>query len=249
MKGNSRPIFPGGDTLTARRVLVTGAVGAIGTAISVTLENYGAAVIRSDIKPRDGVVSIDVTSETSVVAGFAAAGNITDVVHSVGSLAVGPIAETSAASFRSMCDENLFGAFLVGREAARRLPPGATLTFISSQAGYRASGNWGVYCAVKAGVLRLAEALAQELGPQEIRVNSICPGSVATPMLDQVHDRLSEISGDSVDVIKTRYRNAIPFGRAAKPQEVADVVVFLISPMASYISGAAIPVEGGEVSA
>jgi len=235
--------------LAGRRILLTGAAGAIGTAISSTLEGWGGQVVRSDITAAKGVEVIDVSSESSVIAGFESAGALTDVVHCAGALAIGLIAETEVAEFRAACDANLLGAFLVGREAARRLPDGASLTFIASQAAYRSGANWGVYCAVKSGVLRIAEALAQELGPRGIRVNSVCPGSVETPMLETVHTHLSRLNDAPVDAIKARYEAAIPLGRAARPSEIADVVAFLTSPMASYVSGAAIPVEGGEVSA
>lgn len=244
------PLLPTrSDLLTGRHVLVTGTAGAIGAAISLALEHHGATVTRSDKQASDGMVALDVTDETSVRLGFAEAGAITDVVHSAGSLIVGPVADTSAAEFRAAADSNLFGAFLVGREAALRLKPGSSLTFIASQAGFRAGANWGVYCALKAGVMRLSEALAQELGSRDIRVNCVCPGSVSTPMLDEVCEKLSRLEGKSADAVRARFKAAIPLGRCAVPGEIGNLCVFLASPLASYVSGASIPVDGGEVSA
>ena len=235
--------------LAGRRILVTGAAGAIGGAIAASMERHGAEVVATD--RRDGAASLvlDVVDENSVSRGFAEAGSLTDVVHCAGSLIVGPIAETSLASFREAVDIHLCGAFLVGREAARRLPRGGSLTMIASQAGYRAGANWGVYCAVKAGVMRLCEALAQELGTHGIRVNSVCPGSVASPMSDDALIRLSRVDGRLPDQIRDRNVAGIPLGRYSEPREIADVCVFLASPLASYVSGASIPVDGGEVSA
>lgn len=237
------------NLLEGRRVLVTGAAGGIGIGIAQALERHGANVIRTDKRAAPGVLPLDVTDEEAVATGFNLAGPVTDVIHSAGDLIVGPVAATSLKEFRAASDNNLLGAFLVGREAARRLQPGGSLTFIASQAGFRAGANWGVYCAVKAGVMRLSEALAHELGPNNIRVNSICPGSVDTPMLTDVYARLGSLSGEAPDEVRQRYRAIIPLRRNASASEIGDVCAFLASPLASYVSGTSIPVDGGEVSA
>lgn len=237
------------ELLKGRRILVTGAAGAIGAAICTALESHGATVTRSDKGAADGSQQLDVTDEDSVRQSFAGIGPVTDIVHCAGSLILGPIAETSLADFRAAADINLLGAFLVGREAARTLPPGGSLTMIASQAGFRAGANWGVYCALKAGVMRLCEALAQELGSRNVRVNCVCPGSVATPMLDEVCERLSRLKGEPPEAVRARYEAAVPLRRYAEPREIGNICVFLASPLASYLSGASIPVDGGEISA
>jgi NAD(P)-dependent dehydrogenase (short-subunit alcohol dehydrogenase family) len=237
------------NLLEGRHVLVTGAAGGIGIGIAQSLERHGAKVIRTDKRATPEIFPLDVTDEDAVARSFDAAGPITDVIHSAGDLIVGPVAATSLAEFRAASDNNLLGAFLVGREAARRLRPGGSLTFIASQAGFRAGANWGVYCAVKAGVMRLSEALAHELGPRNVRVNSICPGSVDTPMLSDVYARLASLCGEAPDAVRRRYRDIIPLRRNATADEIGNVCVFLVSPLASYVSGTSIPVDGGEVSA
>lgn len=237
------------NLLEGRRVLITGAAGGIGIGIAQSLERHGARVIRTDRCVAPGILSLDVTDEDAVHGCFDAVGPVTDVVHSAGDLIVGPVADTSLAEFRAASENNFLGAFLIGREAARRLQPGSSLTFIASQAGFRAGANWGVYCAVKAAVMRLSEALAHELGPRNIRVNSICPGSVETPMLDDVYARLGSLSGEAPDDVRRRYNAVTPLRRNASAREIGDVCVFLVSPLASYVSGTSIPVDGGEVSA
>ena len=204
---------------------------------------------RTDRLASEGIARLDVVNETSVAHGFEVAGPITDVVHCAGALIVGPIASTTLDEFREAMEANLQGAFLVGREAARRLGPGSSLTMISSQAGYRAGRHWGVYCAAKAGVLRLCEALAQELAARGTRVNAVCPGSVRTPMLDDVMSRLGPLEEQTTASIASRMQASIPAQRYADPEEIGNVCVFLMSALASYVSGAAIPVDGGEVSA
>lgn len=237
------------NLLQGRHVLLTGAAGGIGIGIAAALERHGARVTRTDKRAGPGISPLDVTSEDAVAEGFDAAGEVTDVIHSAGDLIVGPVADTTLQQFRAAADSNLLGAFLVGREAARKLPTGGSLTFIASQAGFRAGANWGVYCAVKAGVMRLAEALAHELGPRTIRVNSICPGSIETPMLDDVYSRLAALSGEAPDALRQRYTTITPLRRNGTAGEIGDVCVFLVSPLASYVSGTSIPVDGGEVSA
>ena len=125
--------------------MVTGAAGGIGIGISDALERHGADVIRTDKRATAGILPLDVTDEQAVAACFEAIGRVTDVIHSAGDLIVGPVADTSLAEFQSASDNNLLGAFLVGREAARRLGPDTSLTFIASQAGFRAGANWGIY--------------------------------------------------------------------------------------------------------
>jgi len=235
--------------LEGRSIFVTGAAGAIGAAICASLESHGARVLPSDRTAANGRMAMDVTDEGSVRRGFEALGPVTDIVHCAGSVLVGPIAETSVAEFRAAVDTNLLGAFLIAREAARVLSSGGSLTMIASQAGFRAGSNWGIYCAVKAGVMRICEALAQELGPRNVRVNCVCPGSVASPMLEEACERLAHIKGLPPESIQARYADTIPLGRYAGAREIGDVCVFLASPLASYLSGASIPVDGGEVSA
>lgn len=237
------------DLLRGHSVLVTGAAGAIGAAISRSLECHGARVVRTDRRAGEGVLALDACDERSVAEGFSAAGPITDVVHAAGTLIIGPIADTALADARVAIDNNIVSALLVGREAARRLGPGGSITIISSQASYRAGANWGVYCAVKAAVSRLSEALAQELAPKGIRVNAVCPGTVETPMLDDASRQLARIRGTTFEVVNEGYRATNPMGRLAKVREIGDVCVFLTSPLASYVSGASIPVDGGEISA
>lgn len=232
-----------------RHAIVIGSAGAIGGAIAATLRRHGARLTEVDLVGAGDRLQADATDEAAIAAAFAAAGPLTDVVHAAGSLIMGPVADTAVADFRAAVDTNLVSAFVVGRQAARCLRRGGTLTFVGSQAGFRGAALWGTYCATKAGVMRLTEALAQELGPQGIRVNCVCPGMVETPMADAAAARLSGFGRGAVDAIHARYVGQIPLGRYARPDEIAEVCAFVISPLASYLSGVSIPVDGGEVSA
>jgi len=237
--------------MTGRTVLVTGAAGAIGAAAVAAFADCGARVVALDIAAAPGIAACDVCDPAAVDRAFdaaAAAGPVTDVVHAAGIAAVAPIAEQEPDSFRRVVEVNLTGSFVVARAAARRLGAGGTLTFVSSQAGFKGGALWGAYAASKAGVNRLVDALAEELGPAGVRVNAVCPGTVRTAMLGSVLPALAERQGRTPEAVAERYRAGIPLGRFAEPEDVAAVCVFLASRHAAYLTGALIPVDGGELS-
>jgi NAD(P)-dependent dehydrogenase (short-subunit alcohol dehydrogenase family) len=237
--------------LAGRRALVTGAAGGIGKAAADAFEAAGAQVIRLDIAASGPVRACDVTNETAVVRAFAEAakaGPIHDVVHAAGVAAIGAVADMSASDFYRVLDINLMGAFLVAREAARHLPRGGNLVFVASQAGLKGGALWGAYSASKGGLLRLADCLTEELAPKGIRVNSVSPGTVDTEMVSKAIADLAGKTGSDAETIKARYQAGIPLGRFARPEEVAGVIVGLCCGLFSYVNGANIVIDGGELS-
>lgn len=240
-----------GKLLEGRNALVTGASGGIGHAIVSAFRQHGALCHGCDVKPAAGIAACDVTDERSVVAAFEEAGRsaaVTDVIHVAGIISVARVEDIDLAELRRVLDINLVGSFLVAREAARRLTAGGAITLIASQAGYKGGARWSAYCASKAGVMRLAESLAVELGPRRIRVNSVCPGNVDTTMMSDAEARIGTMEGKKASEIRTRYLARIPLGRLATPSEIASACVFLASPLASYVSGVSLAVDGGELS-
>jgi len=233
-----------------RHVVVSGAAGTLGRAICGEFERRGALVTALDIDGVSREYRCDVTDEPSVARALEAASArapVTDVVHAAGALSVGPVVELDAAEIRRILDVNLLGAFLVAKQSATFLADGGTITLISSQAGVRSGAYWSLYSASKAGVLRLVESLAVELGPRRIRVNAVCPGSVDTPMMGESVTALSRQTGTSETAITENYRAGIPLGRLAEPAEIATVCAFLASADASFVNGTAIEVDGGEL--
>ena len=233
-----------------RHVVVSGASGTLGQAICGEFERRGARVTPLDIDRVRDENRCDVTDESSVARALEAASAralVTDVVHAAGALSVGPVAGLDAAEIRRILDVNLLGAFLLAKQSAMFLAGGGTITLVASQAGVRSGAYWSLYSASKAGVLRLVESLAVELGPRRIRVNAVCPGSVDTPMMSESVTALSRHTGTSEASITENYRAGIPLGRLAQPAEIATVCAFLASEDASFVNGTAIEVDGGEL--
>ena len=237
--------------LTGRRAVVTGAARGIGKAIADAFDQAGATVFRFDINASESVRACDIADEESVkraLAEVAGGGAIDDVVHAAAIGAVAPLADMSVADFRRVLDVNVIGTFLVAREALRHMRRGSNLVLVASQYGLKGWPLWGAYCASKAGVLRLSDALVGEVAPRGIRVNTISPGSVDTEMVASTTANIARQSGTDAASIRAGYEAAIPMGRFAQPQEIAYVAVALCSGLCSYVNGSNIVVDGGELS-
>jgi NAD(P)-dependent dehydrogenase (short-subunit alcohol dehydrogenase family) len=235
--------------LTGRTAVVTGAAGAIGSAVARRFEAAGAHVIGVDLRAGPNVISCDITDEASVgpvLARVSTERQVTDLIHCAGVLLVGDVLDVPAAEIRRVLDVNLLSAFVVAQAAGKLVGPGAAMTFLGSQAGVHGAPGWAAYCAAKAGVARFVEALAKELGPSGVRVNAVCPGTVDTPMTQRAADLIA--AGESLDTatVMQRYRQQNPLRRMATTDEIAGVCLFLSSPLASFINGASIMVDGGE---
>ena len=227
-----------------RNVLVTGGNRGIGLAIAKAFHAQGDNVIvtsRSG-EPIDGlnVVKCDVTNTASVDAAFSEIeekfGPVEVAVANAGITRDGLIMRMSDDDINEVLDTNLVGAIRVARRAARPMMKARSgkLIFISSVVGLMGSAGQVNYSASKAGLVGAARSLARELGSRGITANVIAPGFIDTDMTAELgEERKNEILGN------------LPLGRYASPEEVADVVTFIGSEAANYITGAVIPVDGG----
>jgi NAD(P)-dependent dehydrogenase (short-subunit alcohol dehydrogenase family) len=243
-------------------VLITGASRGIGKATALLFGTRGwnvgvnylnnnqmAEEIVSTIQSSGGqaiALQGDMSSESDVLRVFdemeKAFGPLHGVVVNAGVTApIMPLAAMSAERLRSVFDINIFGAYLCAREAARRLPsaPGdadRSIVFVSSAAARLGSPNEYVdYAGSKGAIDTLTIGLSKELGPKHVRVNGIRPGIIRT----DIH----ETSGDPGRV--ERLGNAAPLGRPGEAEECGEVIVWLVSEQASYVTGSIIDVAGG----
>lgn len=248
--------------------IVTAAASGMGRAGAVRFAREGAAVAVVDID-EDGVAAV---VEQIVRAGGRARGIVADLredaaardivretANAFGGLDFvwnhlghpGPAAVEGIdmADFDVAIDLNLRSP-LVTTEAAipeLRARGGGSLLFTSSSSGLRASAFSPVYSAVKFGVVGFVRALAKRVASDMIRVNALCPGPVDTPMLRVFvarPDQQSTVDGDKEELAAI-YGGQNPLGRAARPDEIANAALFLISDEASYITGVALPLDGG----
>jgi 3-oxoacyl-[acyl-carrier protein] reductase len=224
--------------------LVTGGNRGIGSAIAKSLKAAGYTVVvtyRSGTAPTEfESVQMDVTSTESVDAGFALIeekwGLPEIVVCNAGITKDTLSMRMSDEDFADVIDANLTGAFRTARRATKgllKLKRGR-LIFIGSVVGLSGSAGQVNYSASKAGLVGMARSFARELGSRGITANVVAPGFVETDMTATLDDKRREEIAKSV-----------PLQRFCSAEEIADVVTFLASPQASYITGAIIPVDGG----
>ncbi len=224
--------------------LVTGGNRGIGLAIAASLEASGFDVVityRSGDAPAGfKSVKMDVTSEKSVDAAFTSVeeqwGIPEIIVANAGITKDTLVLRMSDEDFTSVIETNLTGAFRVAKRATKgllKLKRGR-LIFIGSVVGGVGAAGQVNYSASKAGLVGMARSFARELGSRSITANVIAPGFVETDMTAELDEkRRSEIA------------TQVPLGRFCSAEEIADVVSFIASPKASYITGAIIPVDGG----
>jgi NAD(P)-dependent dehydrogenase (short-subunit alcohol dehydrogenase family) len=163
-----------------------------------------------------------------------------------------PIVDGSEAEWRSMFEINLLGAFLISKAVARHMVErggGGKIVHFASLAARMGVKGSAAYAASKWGVLGLVESLAVEVAPHGINVNAVCPGMIVTNLRDRAFEEQAESAGITMEEARAREYGAvtkmIPLGRMGTPQDIADVVSFLVSKQSDYMTGQALNVCGG----
>ena len=248
------PAPQGGDmtgTLAGRRLLVVGGAAGIGRATVTQAASEGAlvAVIDRDDwagAPAPGpVLRADVCDTAALDAAVAAAadalGGLDGLVFCAGIDLVAPLAETTDAAWQRVLDVDLTGAMRSCRAALREFPAqGGTMVLVASAAGLSPLPERSAYCAAKAGLVMFAKALALELAARGVRVNALCPGAVDTALF-----RASWQDAADPDAALAAIRARYALRRIAAAEEIAAAAVFLTAGASSYVTGAALAVDGG----
>ena len=231
--------------------VVTGGANGIGLAIARLMAQSGAEVWIFDRESENAgnaakqigarAIAADVTSRQSLDAAFAEVGAPDILMANAGVVAEAGFLEHSAETWDRLLAVNLTGMFHSVQAAARLMKSkgGGAVVLTASTNSYDGEARLAAYNASKAGLLGLVHTAANELGPYGIRVNAVCPGLIRT--------RLTAGHFANPEVLREYFRH-IPLGRGGEPEEVAQAAVFLASGMASYITGATLLVDGGQMA-
>ncbi|MCG8594949.1 MAG: SDR family oxidoreductase [Kiloniellales bacterium] len=238
--------------------LITGGAQGIGYACGAAIARDGARVVLADInaegveaaaeKLGGGTVGLacDMGDPAQTAALFdrieAEVGAVSILVNNAGIAAPGDFLETSLEQFQRVIDVNLTGTFLAVQRAARAMVArkiAGSIVNMSSINAQVAIPSIAAYCASKGGVMQLTKAAALALAPYDIRINAVGPGSIDTEMMAGVN-----ANPDAMKTVLSR----TPLKRVGTPEEIAEVVAFLASAKASYVTGETIYVDGGRLA-
>jgi sorbitol-6-phosphate 2-dehydrogenase len=250
--------------------LVTGGAQGLGEAICTRLAREGAHVVVADInldgaqatadaiaaatERRTLALQADVTDENAVAAMIDTTvdtfGRLDLVVSNAGVLYAEAIDAFPAARWRFVIDVNLVGYFHVAKHAARVMKPqnSGVILQINSKSGKKGSYKNSAYAASKFGGIGLTQSLALELAEHHIRVNAICPGNLLDSPLwvDSLYAQYAKKWGITEAEVRQRYIDQVPMKRGCTYTDITNVVVFLASDQAGYMTGQAINVTGGQ---
>ena len=245
--------------IEGKAFVITGGASGIGLAVALLALQRGAAgVCLIDHEPAalaQAVQSLgrnahgllgDVADAAQVAQAVAASAlrlaRIDAVVNAAGVDHVAALEAMTDEAWARILAVNLTGPMLVSRAAVPHLRAagGGTIVNIASGAGLAPLRERSAYCASKAGVIMLGKALAMELAPDNIRVNAVCPGAVDTPLFRGSYEHTIDPAA-TLETIRQRYA----LQRVARPEEIAEAVLYLSSPASSYVTGTAHAVDGG----
>ncbi len=251
-------------------VLVTGAAQGLGEAISYRFAKEGAVVVLGDIN-KQGVettseriakecgtrtigVRMDVTDEAEVGSVYEMIkqefGRLDVLIANAGILIAHLLTEFPVSEWRKVVDVNLVGYMICAKYAAQMMQQqrSGVIIQINSKSGKKGSFGNSAYAASKFGGIGLTQSLALEMAPFGVRVNAVCPGNILEGTLWQqsLFEQYARTQGLTIEQVRRKYLDQVPLGRSCTYDDVANVVLFLASDEASYMTGQAINVTGGQ---
>ncbi len=245
-------------------VAITGGGTGIGTAVAEKFAATGwrvailgrRAPLLHEVAERTGALPIvaDAADTTEAEAAVAATlehfGRLDAIVANAGGHGFATLADTDDDDWAAAIRANLDSAFVFARAAIAALRQSrGSVVVVSSLAGLAAGPSTVGYTTAKHALIGLTRSIARDYGVHGVRANAVCPGWVRTPMADAEMDELAASAGlADRDHAYATVTADVPLGRPAMPSEIAEVVFFLTSPGASYVSGAVIPIDGGSTS-
>lgn len=234
-----------------RRAAVTGAAGGIGRAVVELLLERGAAVVAADVSAdaaADGAepLAADLATAEGRAALVEATGPCDHLVIAHGIVRPKPIAETTEDDWDALMDVNAKATYFLCRDFGPLLADGGSIVTLSSvSARNAASLEQSVYCATKAAVSSITRSFAHAYAPRGIRVNTVLPGIVDTPMQERFLAAAAAARGSTPEALHRARLSSVPLGRTSSPRECAETIVWLLSPSAGYLTGQQLAADGG----
>ncbi|MBY6059048.1 SDR family oxidoreductase [Leisingera daeponensis] len=237
--------------LNGRRILIAGAASGIGRETLARFAAEGARLAAfdleetaqdSDVAVFGGDISNPAACRAAITGAAAALGGLDGLVNCAGIDLEAPAAEMTAADWDRVIAVNLTGAMHLAQAALPHLRAAGsgTIVNVSSAAGLSPLSHRTAYCASKAGLNMFGKCLAMELGPEGIRVNTVCPGAVDTPLFRSSYEDYQN-ADERLSTIKARYA----MHRVAAPSEIAGAILYLTGPDSTYVTGITMAVDGG----